>query len=178
MKAKIWSMLVVIIGLIGLSSDGFRDDSMAQAENGVRVSKPPFAVQFWDYLQKSYYRNWAPGPGATGDIYAGQSPHGAFLKMYLNRVAAGNPKSLPHESILVKENFGKDGKTLMAVTVMYRSKNFDPDHNDWYWIEYMPDGSVARTPPEKGSMPIAGKFKSCIECHAGAKGNDLTFVND
>ena len=27
-------------------------------------------------------------------------------------------------------------------------------------------------------MPIAGKFKMCIDCHSGADGNDFVFFND
>ena len=85
---------------------------------------------------------------------------------------------LPAGSILVKENYGKDGKTLMAVTVMYHSKGYDPQHHDWYWIKYMPDGKVAKTPPDKGSRPIYGRFASCINCHGDAEGGDYSYAND
>lgn len=44
-----------------------------------------------------------------------------MLKMYLNRKAVGRPEELPNGSIVVKENDGPDGDTLMAITVMYRS---------------------------------------------------------
>ena len=66
----------------------------------------------------------------------------------------------------------------MAITVMYRTRGFDPQHNDWYWVKYNPDGTVARTPAAKGSKRISGKFKSCIDCHSGAKGDDFYFAND
>lgn len=135
-----------------------------------------FEAKFWNYLTGSQpaYRNWAPWPGTRADIYPGQSPHGAFLKMYVNRPVAGDPKNLPYGSIIVKENYGKDRTTLMAVTVMYRAKGYDPAHHDWYWIKYNPDGTVAR----KGNMPIAGRVSTCINCHSGAGGNDFSFSND
>ncbi len=98
--------------------------------------------------------------------------------MYVNRIASGDPKALPHGSIIIKENYGKDQKTLMAITVMYRVKGYDAAHNDWYWVKYNADGTVARTPADKGSMPIAGKFKSCIDCHSSAGGDDYYFAND
>lgn len=160
------------------------ETSQATAQNGVRSDViaqqggQNFESRFWRWLQSAQYKNWAPQPGKTGDIYEGQSPHGAFLKVYMNRTAAGKPNEMPHGSILVKENYGKDKKTLMAVTVMYRAKGYDKDHKDWYWVKYMPDGTVAKTPPEKGSKPIAGRFPSCIACHEGADGDDYSFAND
>jgi len=66
----------------------------------------------------------------------------------------------------------------MVITVMQRSKGYDPEHGDWYYAKYMPDGKIAITPPEMKSMPVAGKFMTCIECHSGAGGNDFAFFND
>jgi len=159
-----------------------RQDAEAQSgtrvQSGQVVAQQPFEARLWDYLQKVNYRNWAPGPGQNGDFYEGQSPHGAFLKMYLNRTAIANPANLPNRSIVIKENYGRDRATLMAVTVMYRSQGYDPEHNDWYWVKYNPDGSVAKAPPEMGSMPLRGQVKGCIKCHADADGGDFAFIND
>jgi len=160
------------------AQSGSRGFGGSETRSEVQRTERSFESRFWDWLQRVDYTNWAPYPGATANAYPGQSPHGAFLKMYLNRIAAGQPKKLPQGSILVKENYGKDGETLMAVTVMYRSQGYDPEHYDWYWVKYMPDGSVARTPPEKGSKLIRGRFPSCINCHAGSEGDDFAFVND
>ena len=98
--------------------------------------------------------------------------------MYLNRTAIANSNNLPHDSILIKENYGQDKKTLMAITVMYRAKGYNPEAGDWYWVKYNPNGTVAKAPPEKGSMPLQGKLKGCIKCHGGADGKDFAFVND
>lgn len=150
----------------------------ANAQSGTRrAANESFEARFWRYLQTGKYKNWAPAPGQTGGFYPGESPHGAKLKMYLNRVAAGNSKKFPLGSIVVKENYSDDEK-LMAITVMYRAKGYDPDHNDWYWVKYNPDGSVAKAPPEMGSMSLAGKVKGCIMCHEGADGDDYAFIND
>jgi hypothetical protein len=107
-------------------------------------------------------------------MFPGEGPHGAFLKLYANRVAAGAPRELPHGSILVKENYGPDRQTLMAITVMYRSKGFDPEHHDWYWVKYEPDGRVS----QMAGMPVRGKVSMCLECHGGAGGGDFAFTND
>ncbi len=137
-----------------------------------------FEQKFWNHLQHHSYQDWAPAPSGSGDFMEGQSPHGAFVKLFLNRTAAGNPQNLPHGSIIVKENYGPDRESLMAVTVMYRTEGYNPEGGDWYWVKCNPDGSVATMPPEMGSMRIAGKVNACIECHAGSNGNDFSFVND
>ncbi len=136
-----------------------------------------FDDQFWRYLSANNYKNWAPVPGKSGDFYDGRSPHGAKLKMYLNRTAAGNPSKLPNGSVVIKENYDTENN-LKAITVMYRSQGYNPSAGDWYWIKYNPDGTVATTSVEMGSARISGAFKSCIECHAGAEGNDYSFFND
>ena len=175
-------VLLAVIVAVGFALMLFVQAPAAQAQSGRRQPARPaqsFETRFWNWLQKAEYKSWAPVPGKTGDPYPGESPHGAFLKMYLNRKAVGNFKELPHGSILVKENYGKDAKTLMAVTVMYRAqKGYDPKNFDWYWVKYNADGTVARTPPDKGSKPISGRFQSCISCHGEAGGGDFAFVND
>ena len=137
-----------------------------------------FEKKFWMYLKSNAYENWAPAPGTGVDFYVGSSPHGAFLKMYLNRVAVGNPDTLPVGSIIVKENYSVDRATLMAITVMYHSKGYNPDGGDWYWVKFNPDGTVVASSVETGAKPIAGKVSSCIDCHSDAGGNDFTFFND
>ncbi|RMG32777.1 MAG: hypothetical protein D6725_16970 [Planctomycetota bacterium] len=156
-----------------LGQSGTRGSGSAR-RYAAQPASVPFERKFWDWLQSVHYRNWAPVPGQTGEATAGQSPHGAFVKMYLNRTAAGHPNELPNGSIIVKENYGPDGKTLMAVTVMYRSRGFDPQHGDWYWVKYGADGTVAY----KNAMKLAGRVKGCIECHQGADGGDWAFFND
>jgi hypothetical protein len=184
-KNRLQKFCLVAVGalLAGIVLSQVGGTSRATEQSGARSSVynqsgQSFEARFWGWLQSAQYTNWAPQPGKTGDIYEGQSPHGAFLKVYMNRTAAGKPKEMPPGSILVKENYGKDKKTLMAVTVMYKTKGYDSAHNDWYWVKYNPNGTVAKTPPDKGNKPIAGRFPSCIACHAGADGNDYSFAND
>jgi len=194
-----------LVGLFAMAAIGigmffFRmsENDMAMAQSGTRTqrgsgtrpqsesrrsprSQAPattFEQKFWNYLTKAQYQNWAPGPGQSDDFYEGQSPHGKWLKLYLNRSAAGNPRNPPVGSVIVKENYGPDKKTLMAVTVMYRSKGYNPEAGDWYWVKYNPNGTVAKMSTEKGDMPIAGRAKGCIECHAGSLGDDYSFFND
>lgn len=154
------------------------DATNQKTKNAVTSDPAAFESKFWEYLKSNAYENWAPVPGKSGDFYLGESPHGAYLKMYLNRAAAGNPDSPPIGSIIVKENYSVDRSELLAITVMYRSKGYNPKAGDWYWIKYNPDGTVAETPASMGSKKIMGKATNCIECHQGAEGNDLLFFND
>lgn len=144
-----------------------------------------FEGRFWRYLTASPFRydEWAPFAGRHDGFYKGQSPHGAFVKVIANRIARQNPKQLPYGSILIKENYGADSKTLMAITVMYRTRGangqpWDPQNRDWYYVKYTPSGQVAFSPPEMGSKRLAGRVQSCIDCHSGAASKDFVYLND
>lgn len=130
---------------------------------------PSDAKKVWSYItETNSYLGWGFWPGYVG-IYPGKSPHGAYLKLYANSVAlkaAREGKIMPYGSILLKENYGKDKKTLMAVTPMYRIKGYNPDGGDWFWAKYDPNGKVLK----------AGKVKGCIDCHTMQKSNDWLFT--
>ncbi|MDA1161785.1 MAG: cytochrome P460 family protein [Planctomycetota bacterium] len=144
-----------------------------------------FEGRFWQYLTASTFRydEWAPFAGRSDELYKGQSPHGAFVRVFANKMARQNSKQPPYGSILIKENYGADGKTLMAITVMYRTRGqngqpWDPENRDWYYVKYTPSGQVASSPPEMGSKRLAGRVQSCIDCHSGAGGKDFVYLND
>lgn len=153
------------------------------------TSEKPFEDQFWKYLIGNNYKNWSPGPGQTGDFYMGQNPHGALLKMYLNRTAAGRTQDFPMGSVIILENYRAD-QSLKTISVMYRTDGFNPQGNDWYWIEYHPDGTVVKSPVTVDSninnvslkaghlQKTMGRATNCISCHQGGEGVDFVFFND
>ena len=147
---------MVIGGLITISTAG--DDT-----------PPADAEKLWSYITTSNpYTGWGFWPGHVG-MYPGKSPHGAYLKVYANSVAlkaAREGKPMPDGAIIVKENYGKDKTTLMALTPMYRIKGYNPDGGDWYWAKYGADGNVQ----------TAGKVEGCIQCHSVRKDNDWIFT--
>jgi hypothetical protein len=142
-----------------------------------------FHRDFWQFLTRSKtpYKKWTAWPDAA-EPRVGEAPHGAFVKSYANATAINDTAALVHGSILVQEEFDDDQKTLKGVSVMYRVKGADPAHFDWYWMRYLPDGTLAKQPGKQpanqGGKPIAGKVVSCIECHAKAAGDDLVYSND
>ena len=149
----------------------------ADAQSTTRGAKQAHYDTLWNWLQRAGYTSWTGLDGTPPDFQEGQSPHGALIKVYLSPRTAANPNDPPIGSVIVKENYNPDGK-LMAITAMHRSPGYDPRHGDWYYAKYMPDGTIATTPPEMKSMPIAGRFKMCVECHSGAGGDDFAFFND
>ena len=172
-------------------------------------SSKTFADQFWTYLLSNNYKHWSPGPGESGDYFESQnldhpnspvaSPHGALLKTYMNRTAVGQTKTLPVGSVIIMENYRVD-QSLESISVMYKSKGFNPEANDWYWVNYLPDGSVSKSATEITHQPFAidvngvqqtfasakpkvakelmGRANSCIQCHSRSNGSDLVFFND
>lgn len=174
---------VILVMACALSATAVFDARPVAAQSGSRtrgVQSEPFEVQFWKWLSQVQYRRWAVPAGRDRDrLYPGESPHGALLRIYLNETAAANPKQLPPGSIVVKENYNKE-RQLMAITVMYRTKGFDPEHNDWWYGKYMPNGQIAAMKMEGTNqmMKLAGKVQGCIKCHENAGGDDYAFFND
>lgn len=119
----------------------------------------------WAHLDSVDYRqawsNWPDRPS----LYQGQDPHGMLLTTYLNTHAAqglsamklGAERTLPFGSIIVKENYSSD-TTLVATTVMYKQRGYDPDHHDWFWLKRLADGTIE----------AAGRAEGCISCHGDA----------
>lgn len=138
--------------------------SFLYVEKGNAEDPTVKAKALWDMMQsQNYQETWALYPG-KGKLYKGQEPHGMLLTTYVNQEAdkglrSGN-KELPKGSILIKENYMPD-KTLAAVTVMDKTGD---GKDDWFWVKYNPDGSVAKM----GDTPLAGKPGGCIGCHAAS----------
>lgn len=184
-----WFTMVTTCLTAGLVCVALRRDTAAQEGSGSSRSSPPratrpmtpdeFCQAFWKHLTRpeSSYKKWEAPPG-RGGLRAGGAPHGEFVRTYANKTATGDMKKLPYGAILVAESYEKNQKTLTGVAVMYRSKGADPEHGDWYWLNYLPDGTIARTPDNEGKKPIAGKVASCIACHARAGEKDFVYSND
>lgn len=118
--------------------------------------------------------------------YEGVDPHGKMLEtFYTSATIDGHTGDL-----LVKRNYGPEGVTtdqvladpgkhLGAVTVMFRrEKGYDDDNQNWFWVKFLPDGSLDKNP--KG-MLLAGRVAKgadvgCIACHSGE--DDYIFTTD
>jgi hypothetical protein len=119
--------------------------------------------------------------------YEGVAPHGMMLEtLYTTATLDGHSGDL-----VIKRNYGPEGvgtdavmsdpeTHLAAVTVMFRREaGYDPDNADWFWVKYLPDGTLDKNPE---GMRLAGKVgkgmnAGCIACHSGA-GDDMVFTTD
>ena len=125
----------------------------------------PSASALMDYLEEVDYReNWNLWPG-LGERYSAREPHGALITTYLNPSAldalVGKKGIMPEGAIIVKENYTADGE-FEAHTVMYKRAGFNPDHNDWFWLKVLEDGTVEEE----------GRSEACQSCHGQVEVND------
>ena len=115
------------------------------------------AASVMAYLDEVDYQNnedWKLWPG-TSEKYQGEDPHGATLTTRLNPAAFDAiGGTMPEGAIIVKENYLPSGD-FDAVTVMYKKSGYNPDHNDWYWLKELADGTVAKE----------GQVMGCQDCH-------------
>jgi len=124
--------------------------------------------ELWKHITKaSPYTQWKFWDDHKG-MLEGNEPHGSFHKVYVNDKAYGSSKApLEYGAIQVKENYSKK-KKLMAITVMYKVKGYNPKAGDWFWVKYSP----------KGKAKPYGKPKGCVNCHNAKAENDFIFVHN
>ncbi len=115
------------------------------------------------YLEEVDYQNndeWSLFPGST-EMYPGTDPHGMLLTTYVNQMAFDAIEAegtTPSGSIIVKENYTPEG-VLAATTTMYKVSGYNPDHNDWYWLKVLADGTVEKE----------GMVQGCQDCHVDVR---------
>jgi hypothetical protein len=141
-----------------------------------------FAASLWSGMEG--YHDWP----IASEVYAGASPHGAFVRVYYSIVPVNG---VPYH-VIVKDNFGGEDATLETVTEMpmdhlaaitvmvQREAGYDSENMDWYWVKFDADGSVSAN---DAGVALAGRVargadSGCIACHAKAGGSDYFFTND
>lgn len=148
-------------------------ETAAGERTAQEVQRPDTTVEaVWAHLQAQAYReSWPTWPG-KGELYAGGEPHGMLLTTYVNgaaldalRTGAG---AMPVGAIIVKENYMASDSSLAAVTVMYKTESFNPDHNSWWFLKRNADGSV----------DAGGRGAGCESCHGARADNDYILTDD
>ena len=124
------------------------------------------ADSLWQAM--SGHEQWAPFEGHEG-LQPGVSPHGKFVRVFVNPIGADTQEAPAYGTIIVKENYSSEDLTsLESLTIMQRSEGYDPDNDDWFWARYTPAGELTHS----------GKVESCSNCHFDAGGDDFVFLND
>lgn len=118
--------------------------------------------------------------------YPGSDPHGAMLETFHTVLEMDGHAG----HLSVKRNYapasreevqGARDEHLASITVMYqREDGYDPDTMNWFWVKYLPDGSLDRNPD---GTPLAGRVakgadQGCIACHSAAPGDDYLYTTD
>lgn len=155
------SSIIIITGLIFVAWSCGTDSEVDDLPD-------PTGEEVWNQMQQEDYQNtWNLWPG-TKELYEGTEPHGMLLTTYLNDIAyeavMNGSTTLPHGSIIAKENYMPDGP-LNAITTMYKVEDFNPEHNDWFWLSNNPEGVVN----------VEGIVNSCQSCHQQVAASDYIF---
>lgn len=118
--------------------------------------------------------------------YEGGPPHGAMLETFYTKATVNGHTG----DLVVKRNYGPEdvtaeevladpGKHLGAVTIMFRREaGYDADNQDWFWVKYLADGTLDKTPTgvEMAGRVVKGADAGCIACHSGV--DDYIFTAD
>lgn len=145
-------------------------DSETQATQQAAAGPDTTAAAVWAHMQDANYQQaWATWP-KKGKLYKGTEPHGALLTTYLNPLAldalTNKASKMPVGAIIVKENYMPDS-ILAATTIMYKaSAGYNPEHNDWFWVKRLTDGTVE----------VEGRGQMCQSCHGARKANDYIYT--
>lgn len=152
-------VLLLLAGVVALAACGSDEPALPA------TSADP-VIAYLDEVD--YQGSWELWPD-KGEKYPGEDPLGMLLTTYLNPAAyealQDEAGVMPDGAIVLKENYTLAGD-LAASTVMYKKTGYNPDHNDWFWLKVLADGTV-----EKEGM-VAG----CQECHGDVKDNDYIWT--
>ena len=142
-----------------------------------------YAALLWEVMEASQLVGGNP---IMATPYEGGPPHGVMLETFYSKATVDGHTG----DLIVKRNYGPEGVTaeevladpakhLGAVTVMFRREaGYDADNQDWYWVKYLPDGTLDKNP---AGMQLAGRVakgaeQGCIACHSGV--DDYVFTAD
>lgn len=177
LKSVDLAILLVMCGVAAAYSQ--QAGSGSSRSDPARATRPQtpeeFYDTFWRYLVKkdAAYNTWKALEHEPPKEEI-ENPHGSVSRSYANEVAAKDPENLPFGSILVREDYD-DKRKRQSISVLYRVKDYDKEHANWYYLRFTETGAVMKGQDTK---PLAGKVASCIECHEKAGGKDFVFAND
>jgi hypothetical protein len=165
-KALLFSVMALIVVAFLFSGLAV---GQGQQQKPKRKAVEASGLPLWEHLKKVDYRKkWKMWPGKEA-FYKGQEPHGVFLTTYVNgpalRGIGSKRGAMPDGAIITKENYSPE-KKLIAITVMFKVKGYNPEAGNWFWVKYTPDGKVE----------AEGKVEGCIKCHAQKRANDFLFA--
>ena len=162
-------LLFVGVGLIAVACGG------AGGAGGADLPDTDGAAVLEYVTDTEPYTTWGTWPSDEWNNFntnlVSGAPHGNVVHIYVNDIALDAADEfdgeLPPGSMIVKENYaGTDPDNpgeLDALTVMYKTDDFNPDAGNWYWVKGKPSGQV----------DAEGAVDGCIGCHSQAGNKDF-----
>jgi plastocyanin len=179
MRNEMMVFLVLMSVFLVIGCTGAQDDEDAGTESPeippadpepVQAETPePQGSEVYNYItEENNYRNWDLWP-LKDEVYASVSIHGPLLTTYVSENAVpaiqNRAGTLPYGSMVVRESYDAD-RQLREIGVRYKVEGYDPDHNDWFWAAYTPEGEVI----------VEGRVESCQSCHSVEARNDYIYT--
>jgi plastocyanin len=180
MRNEMMVFLALISVFLGIGCTGAQDENDSGTDVPEIPPADPVPVQselpgpegneVYTYItEENDYKNWDLWP-LKDEVYASTGIHGPLLTTYVSENALpaiqNRAGALPYESIVVRESYDADRK-LREIGVRYKAEGYDPEHNDWFWAAYTPEGEVI----------AEGKVESCQKCHSVEADNDYTYTS-
>ena len=163
---------VLVIGLPIGERAGTASAALDSAPFGT-AGDAEYAAQIWKAMEAQKL----VGDGAMMSFpYEGVEPHGMLLETFYSSAKIDGHTG----ELIVKRNYGPEGVEidqvlnnpkdhLAAITVMFRrEEGYDADNANWFWVKYLPDGTLDKNPKgvELAGRVAKGAEAGCIACHS------------
>lgn len=167
MKSKLLVLIVIVSAFLAIGCTT-TDPAESETSENTTSAQPDAAALYTQITEEDNYKEWELMPG-TGEMDPGNGVHGDMITVYVSDDAFSAVEdktgAMPNGSIVLKEGYSSDGE-LQQIVIMQKVDGFDPEHNDWFWAAYSPDGEVLSE----------GSLSTCYDCHSQAQDNDYIFT--
>jgi hypothetical protein len=160
MKLDAWGIVAMLAVACSGDKDAGTGDTGSPADTDTTpASDAAIAAQLWEDI--GGYESWATPPGwSTTPVLSGAHMGGYVVTYWDDALVAWDlTGSAPEGAIAVKNAYTDEtGSTIADITVMQKRAGYDPANGDWFYAQYMADG----TPMASGAVAM------CVGCHASA----------
>ncbi|MDW7733187.1 MAG: cytochrome P460 family protein [Methanolobus sp.] len=167
MKSKLLVLIAIVSAFLAIGCTTTDSGESETSENATSAQSDAAAL-YTQITEEDTYKEWELMPG-TSEMDPGTGPHGDMITVYVSDDAfsaiGGNAEVMPNGSILLKEGYSSEGE-LEQIVLMQKIDGYDPEHNDWFWAAYSPDGEVLSE----------GSLSTCYDCHSQVQDNDYIFT--
>ena len=141
--------------------------SSALAAEEAKMPEPTGAAVWKFITEESSFTDWKrlPEIPKTHGSYVPDTPE---QKTYANNHALESTTHPLNNGAMVAKYNLSPANEIKAISIMYKSKGYNPSAGDWFWVEYDPDGKILKE----------GKVETCIKCHSAAADRDYLLAHD